>query len=136
MSNKYEREIEELLRRLSGEGTYREGPLDRVRRRFYYWRYRAPRVWRVPRPSVGQWMLASFVLFLLSYFLRFLLPGLARVLGVMGIALFLGSFLFLLLKSLYVEPYTYWRGRRIELTSSRSWLQRLLHWWLGREPKG
>ena len=133
MSNKFDREIDELLAKF---GNY--APRDTLSRRIgwiaRYWHYR----WQESIRGIGKlWiapeklMLSSLVIILASYVLRFALPGIARYAGVLGVILFFTSF-FLAISGggRSSRQQMRWRGQPIDLPKNRAlwlpqWLRRL-----------
>jgi VIT1/CCC1 family predicted Fe2+/Mn2+ transporter len=130
VSDKIEREVEEILRKLD-KFVPEEGRLVRARRRLG----RAAsgllhtlRV-RLARISLGQVMLASLILVVVAFFFRSASPTLARWAIIAGLILFFTAFVLSLLggRSRYERR---WRGRVIDLSEPslgsrlRNWLQR------------
>ena len=133
MSDKIEREVEEILRKLD-KFVPEESRLARARRRL---RQAASgllhslRV-RLSRISPGQVMLASLILVVVAFFFRSASPVLARWVIIGGLILFCTAFVLSLLggRSRYERR---WRGQVIDLSEPslgsrlRSWLQRRGH---------
>ena len=130
MSDKIEREVEEILRKLD-EFVPEESRLARARRRFGQAVSDLLRALlaRLSRISLGQMMLASLILVVVAFFFRNASPVLARWVIIGGIILFFTAFVLSLLggRSRYE---TRWRGQVIDLSEPslgsrlRSWLQR------------
>ncbi len=132
MSEKYEREIDELLRRLERR---LDQPLHvRIARslgRFFSWLQRAYRSYRM-RSKVEQLMMASILLFLLSYLLAFINRPLASLATLLSVALFIMA----IATSLSRGPGRFgsvekrWRGQIIDYRPrSASIWWRLRQWW-------
>jgi len=133
VSDKIEREVEEILRKLD-KFVPEESRLARARRRL---RQAASgllhslRV-RLSRISPGQVMLASLILVVVAFFFRSASPVLARWVIIGGLILFCTAFVLSLLggRSRYERR---WRGQVIDLSEPslgsrlRSWLQRRGH---------
>jgi VIT1/CCC1 family predicted Fe2+/Mn2+ transporter len=130
VSDKIEREVEEILRKLD-KFVPEESRLARVRRRL---RQAASDLLhtvlaRLSRVSLGQVMLASLILVVVAFFFRAASPTLARWAIIGGLILFLTAFVLSLLggRSRYERR---WRGQVIDLSEPslgsrlRSWLQR------------
>jgi len=118
-SKRYEREIEDLMRRM-------EASAQRKRR----WQ-RLRRLLRRPA-SPGDLMLLSFALVLLALLSRIVFAPLWRPLAIAALILFIIAF-----ATTFMQPRTYpekrWRGQIIEIRPVR-WWERLYHWLYG--PKG
>lgn len=138
MSEKFEREIEELLSRL-GEWVPRDTPSQRfqriLRRQLFHWQdgwQRALtnlRSWRAP---LDQLMLGGLVLVVLSYLLRFVIPMAARYIGVLGVILFFTAFALSFSLGRQHRREFRWRGRVIQPPAgSRTWWERVRRWILG-----
>jgi VIT1/CCC1 family predicted Fe2+/Mn2+ transporter len=130
VSDKLEREVEEILRKLD-RFVPKEGPLARARRRvgqaaadFFH-----AVLARLSHISLGQVMLASLVLVVLAFFFRGASPMLARWVIIGGLILFFTAFV-LSLRSGRSRYERRWRGRVIDLSEPslgdrlRNWLQR------------
>jgi len=138
MASPYEREIEELLKSL-GELGPRETAWQRFRRvtgaRLRGW---ARRIRDLPGTvPADQLMLAALLFVVAAFFLRFVLPGLARVVGVIGILMFLAAFAFSFQQLLGGSRYERrWRGRSMERSrGSPTPLDRFI-FWLHRKLRG
>ncbi|MBF8293496.1 MAG: hypothetical protein HW389_41 [Bacteroidetes bacterium] len=132
MSNRFEREIDELLAKL-GDFTPRDTVSRRIGRVVIYWQYRwqgfiskISRFWIAPEKL----MLSSLLIIVASYFLRFALPGIARYAGVLGVILFFASFLLALSSGGRRDKQMRWRGHPIDLPRNRpAWLPVWLRRW-------
>lgn len=132
MSEKYEREIDELLRRL--ERRLDQPPHVRIARRlghFFSWLQRTYRSYRM-RPKVEQLMMASILLFLLSYLFSFIYRPLASFATLLSVALFIMA----IATSLSRGPGRFgsvekrWRGQIIDYRPrSPSLWWRIRRWW-------
>lgn len=138
MTQKYEREIEEILKNL-GEFV-RDEPLSRrVSRRIDTWRSR----FQVPlgnwrRYLTVQWfMVASIALIMLGFLLRVVSPLLASYANLLGLLLFIAAILMSVLHLGGQRRPRGWRGRVIEISSHdpnwwQSWQRRWRLWWRSR----
>lgn len=132
MSNRLQREIEEILSKV--EGVPPPAPRRRLKLR---WGQRLHDLLRaVPtflsHISVGQLMLTAIAIIIIAYVFRFGNPVLARYIIIAGIALFAAS----LLLSFRRSNTTYqkrWRGQLID-DRGPSLAERLRMWWLRRKP--
>ncbi|MBI2862009.1 MAG: hypothetical protein HYX89_04235 [Chloroflexi bacterium] len=124
MSSQYEREIEELLRRLEGAGKPRK-----PRRRGW-----GSRLLDALRPhSPGQLMLTSFALLLLGLVLTYVAPIIGRPLITLSVTLFFVAYF-----TSFIRPGGYerrWRGQRIELPGDAGKFGEQLYRWLYGGPK-
>lgn len=136
MAEKFEREIEELLSRL-GEWVPQDTPLQRSKRVLGRWLFRWQEGWRHALANLRNWrapldqlMLAGIVLVVLSYFLRFAVPMVARYTGVLGVILFFTAFALYFSMGRQQRRDIRWRGRLVEPgpAAARWWsrLRRLL----------
>jgi hypothetical protein len=139
MPQKYEREIDDILRRLGGT-LPSEPPPARVRllRERVRWQARLPRL-AVPRVTPSGLLLASIGLALLSYILQAFQPALAAGLALLAFLLFSGSIVTSIVRGRR-RPALGWRGRP---WNDRSGEPALLenwwhHWrdWLSRRRRG
>jgi VIT1/CCC1 family predicted Fe2+/Mn2+ transporter len=130
VSDKIEREVEEILRKLD-KFVPEESRLARARRRLGQAASDLLHtvLTRLSRVSLGQVMLASLILVVVAFFFRSASPTLARWAIIGGLILFFTSFILSLLggRSRYERR---WRGQVIDLSEPslgsrlRSWLQR------------
>ena len=130
MSDKIEREVEEILRKLD-KFVPEEGRLARTRRRFGQAtsEFLHSLAARFSRISLGHVMLVSLLLVVVAFFFRSSSPTLARWVIIGGLILFLSSFVLSLLggRSRYERR---WRGQVIDLSEPslssrlRNWVQR------------
>lgn len=131
MGTQYEREIEEILRSLGDIGP-RETPWQRfVRGVSRRWRDFWSGVRDLPRAiPADQLMLASILLILGAFVLRYISPSISRFVGAVGLIAFFAAFaLSLRLFARGLDSDLRWRGRPIDLSYARSsWLRRLTRW--------
>jgi hypothetical protein len=130
VSDKIEREVEEILRKLD-KFVPEEGRLVRARRRLGQATSDLLHTLgaRLSRISPGQMMLASLVLVVVAFLFRSASPVLARWVIIGGLILFCTAFILSLVagRSRYEKR---WRGQVIDLSEPslgsrlRSWLQR------------
>jgi VIT1/CCC1 family predicted Fe2+/Mn2+ transporter len=130
MPDNLEREVEEILRKLD-EFVPEEGRLTRARRRVATALSDTLHglLAGLSGISLGQLMLGSLVLVVVSFFFRSASPGLARWLIIAGLILFCAAFVLSLLgRRPHYEKR--WRGEVIDLSEPglgsrlRNWLQR------------
>ena len=129
MSDKIEREVEEILRKLD-KFVPEESRLARARRRLGQATSDLLHTLlvRLSRISLGQVMLASLILVVVAFFFRAASPVLARWVIIGGLILFFTAFVLSLLggRSRYERR---WRGQAIDLSEPslgsrlRNWLQ-------------
>ena len=138
MTQKYEREIEEILKNL-GEFVPEEPLSRRVSRRFDTWRSRFQlprRDWR--RYLTVQWiMVASIALVMLGFVLRMVSPLLASYANLLGLLLFVVAILMSVLHLGGRRRQQRWRGRVVDTTRYdsawwQSWKRRWRLWWRSR----
>jgi VIT1/CCC1 family predicted Fe2+/Mn2+ transporter len=130
VSDKIEREVEEILRKLD-KFVPEESRLVRARRRLGQATSDLARalLGRLSRISLGQIMLASLIVVVVAFFFRSASPTLARWAIIVGLLLFFSVFVLSLLggRSRYEKR---WRGQVIDLSEPslgsrlRNWLQR------------
>jgi VIT1/CCC1 family predicted Fe2+/Mn2+ transporter len=130
VSDKIEREVEEILRKLD-KFVPEESRLARARRRLGQAASDSLHALlvRLSRISLGQVMLASLLLVVVAFFFRSASPTLARWAIIGGLILFFTAFVLSLLggRSRYERR---WRGQVIDLSEPslgnrlRNWLQR------------
>jgi hypothetical protein len=130
VSDKIEREVEEILRKLD-KFVPEEGRLARARRRLGQATSDLLHTLlvRLSRVSLGQVMLASLILVVVAFLFRSASPDLARWAIIGGLILFFFAFVLSLLggRSRYERR---WRGQVIDLSEPslssrlRNWLQR------------
>jgi VIT1/CCC1 family predicted Fe2+/Mn2+ transporter len=130
VSDKIEREVEEILRKLD-RFVPEESRLARVRRRLGQAASDLLHTLlaRLSRISLGQVMLASLILVVVAFFFRSASPVLARWAIIGGLILFFTAFVLSLIggRSRYERR---WRGQVIDLSEPslgsrlRNWLQR------------
>jgi hypothetical protein len=138
MSSRYEREIEELLRRMDGRRRS-ESFYVRWRRRSLRLEAWLERVWRsfLRRTPIEQFMIASVVLTLLAYILSVFSPRAAFFAGIIAVVLFV------LALTMSIASHRgggfgaerRWRGRPIDLPSASGpvyWWWQLRRWWRRR----
>jgi len=130
MPQKYEREINEILRRMD---TYlpREPLHRRVRRRVGSW-LGVWRPWLGVRITPSHLMVAGLVFAMLSYLLRAFLPSLTAPAGLLALALFVGAIALSIAQSRRRRPAS-WRGRTIDYSPNEGllwegWLRRWREW--------
>jgi len=129
VSDKIEREVEEILRKLD-KFVPEESRLARARRRLGQATSDLLHTLlvRLSRISLGQVMLASLILVVVAFFFRAASPVLARWVIIGGLILFFTAFVLSLLggRSRYERR---WRGQAIDLSEPslgsrlRNWLQ-------------
>lgn len=139
MSQRYEREIEELLRRM--DGRIKPEPLSsRVRRRVERVELALLRAWRafLRRSPIEQFMIASVVLAVLSYVLQLVSPRAAFYTGIISVVLFV------LALTISIASHRgggfggerRWRGRPIDLPpSGTDWWSQVRRWWWWRRHR-
>ena len=126
-----EKEIEEILARLD-QFVPEEGRLTRLRRRVADASRDLTRSLQglVPRVSLGQLMIASFLLIVLAYLFRFSIPGLARYAIIAGLALFVVAFALSVRGGGRTRYERRWRGQVMNLSGPalgsriRGWFRR------------
>lgn len=132
MPQKYEREIDEILRRFD------DWPPRRVRRRRALpvgaWISRFPSVHL--RMSPTTLFVTSVALALLGYLIRPIVPSLAMPLSLLGLAVFVAALVFSLTRSRSRHP-AMWRGRPMHLTGPTWWdsLRYRWHAWRRRRHR-
>jgi hypothetical protein len=127
MSNRYEREIDELLRQL--EKRLDREPLARRLGRRLDGAIGTVRGWLVPitaRSLAEQMIFWSIVLVLLTFPMRYLVPRLTVYLSLASIVLFVGGIVLSISRRRRVEHR--WRGRVIDLSARMSWRWRVMSW--------
>lgn len=131
MASNYEQEIEELLSHL-GDFTPKESGFQKFSRTVRN-RVRAigQSIVDLPRTvAADQLMLTAILCIVAAFFLRFVLPGAARIVGFLGLALFLAAFFFSF-RQLFGSGRgeIRWRGYRINMDSGQlNPLARLVLW--------
>jgi len=137
MSNRLQREIEELLAQLEETLPPRRRPLARVRSAAIA-PFNSVRRWlrnlRLPHISLGHLLLLGIAIAVIAYVLGDSIdnPPLVRILILSGIALFVAAFV-LSLRRQSRPPARRWRGQPMDLGSSkvgshgRSWWSRWRH---------
>ncbi|MBI4300104.1 MAG: hypothetical protein HY677_03135 [Chloroflexi bacterium] len=123
MPERYEEEIDDLLRRMGFSG-----PPGRHRRPFWagviaYFR----NAWKVRPSGPGQLMLASLALLLLAFILWSPLPHVARVIGPVGLFMLIVAYITSLVRP-SGQYQKRWRGQVIELPRGNSWWDRFYRW--------
>src|SRR5262249_36762959 len=137
--------IEEILNKIDGAPQGGRPPI-RMRRS---WRSRISRTFtglrgRLPSVSgvtAGNAMLLGIGLMLASLFVRSASTEVARWAIIVGLVLFVGSFIFMLFRrdrSVTGSGDAYWRGQRIPRSTLRepSAIDRLRAWWRRRNRRG
>ena len=129
-----EKEIEEILTRLD-QFVPEESRLARFRHRLADTITGLPRglVALLPRVSLGQLMIASFLLIVLAYLFRFYIPSLARYAIIAGLVLFAVAFALSLRGGGRTRYERRWRGQVMDLSGPG--LGRRFRGWLRRPPK-
>ena len=111
MPQKYEQEIDEILRRMDSRL-----PRDSIRRslgrRFASLSNTIPSIPHI-RPTPTGLLLAGLIVALLGYILRAIIPGISTPLIVLAIGLFVGALALSVFRSRRRQPPG-WRGRRID----------------------
>jgi hypothetical protein len=139
MSSRYEREIEELLRRM--DGRLRSEPLSvRLRRKLERVELAVYCLWRafLRRSPIEQFMIGSVVLALLSYGLHLFSPRAAFYAGIISVVLFVLAITVSIAShrgGLGFNSERRWRGRPIDLPPASgpgAWWWRLRRWWRRR----
>lgn len=134
MSERIDREIEEILRRLDSHPARR--------RRSLRWRLRSvvTSLWgavasRVRGISLGQVMIGSFLIICVAYFFRYLNPQLMRWIIIAGLLLFFASFVLSLRRSNSpISRERRWRGQRVDYDEPN--LAERLRSWFDRSRRG
>jgi hypothetical protein len=128
MSDRIEREIEEILRKLDNFVPDRaRKPARRVRQPFL-----AAQGWmahRLARISLNQVMMWALIVFLVTFFLRGI-PGASWIM-IGALIVFVSAFILSKLGSPRPAPDKRWRGQPIDL-SGPSWPDRIKAWIKGR----
>ncbi len=135
MPSEYEREIDEILRRMGDLGPSRsagERFLDGVRAR-----RRSVQLWfrnAVGAAAPDQLMVTAILLFVAAFFMRFISQPLAFWVGLAGFALFVASFA-LSFQHLWggKSKQVRWRGRVINLREGQPTLADRLVLWFRRQ---
>lgn len=130
MTQKFEREIEEILKNL-GDFVPEERMPDRAARRLSDWWSDATKPlhnWR--RYLTVQWiMVSSIVLVMVGFVLRGFLPAVASYANMLGLILFVAALAMSVFRWGSRRPKT-WRGRVVEISAyDSSWWQALLRRW-------
>jgi len=143
MPSRVEREIEEILSKMDTEPAGRP-PLRfrrswRTRLRHALARIPLPHV-RLPRINAGSMMLWGIGLLLLAMLFRYILPDLVRWTVIVGLVLFVSSFILGFLHKDVGSAGSgdaYWRGQRYARNDLRgpSSIDRLKSWWRGRNRR-
>ena len=138
MATPYEREIEEILRNIGPIGP-RESGGQRFRRLMAL---RWKTVWRRVRDlphtvPADQLMLTALLFVVAAYFMRFVIPGLARFVGLAGVILFVVAFAFSF-HQLFGSAHrqSTWRGRPVNMSPIQPTLLDKLFFWLRRRMRG
>ncbi len=131
MASNYEQEIEELLSQL-GDFTPKETGTQRFLRKM---QARARAWWRfltdLPNTlAPDQLMITAIIFIAAAYFLRFVMPGAARFVGLFGIVLLLAAFYFSFQQLFGMgQREVRWRGQRLDVPDGQqSSLVRLVLW--------
>lgn len=131
MDSRYEKEIEELLNGL-GDMTPKETPLQKFARGL---NNRLWSLWQTIKSlptslPADQLMITAIICIVAAYFLRFVLPGAARFVGIVGVLLFLGAFVFSFRQVFGGGNRDIrWRGHRIDMSSGQqSMIERFTQW--------
>ena len=138
MATDFEREIEELLKSL-GEIGPKETTAQRLRRNFIR-RWYGFRAWLADLPRAvpaDQLMLAAILFIVAAYFLRFVLPTVARFVGIAGLLMFCAAFVLsfnvLIRRS---RPTPRWRGQPVDLNRHQATLLDRIILWARRKLRG
>lgn len=138
MASPYEREIEELLRSLGSIGPKETG-WQRFRRVLGERLASFGQTLRELPHTIpaDQLMLAALLMVVAAYFLRLVLPGLARFVGVVGLLMFVAAFLFSFQQLFGCSQHERrWRGRPIDMSRGQPALLDRLVFWLRRKMRG
>ena len=128
MSQRLEREIDEILAREAPDFSGPPHPIPfRRRRRF---RLPPPPGWLGRLPSTSVLMLASIILAILVFFLNPRWPLLATVFAVIALALFIAGYVLAFRGPQAVGPDRRWRGQVVEYrrADEPEWLSRFRRW--------
>lgn len=122
MPDKYEREIEEILRKASF-------PAPRGQRRSSSWTNELASAWQ--RYTVGlspsRLLVLGLGLALVGYFTRWFIPELGFPISLLALVLLVGG-LALSISRRHERRETTWRGRRLDLSSSDLWATLRRRW--------
>ena len=137
MPQKYEREIDEILRQM--DTFLPEEPRHRRLGKRLRALLAVHQPWGLVRPSPGQLMAAGLALVLLSYLLRAVAPALAAPTGLVALVCFVGALALSVIRSRR-RPVVGWRGRMLDHPPSegllwRDWLRRWRAWRQGRRQR-
>jgi len=138
MASPYEREIEELLRSLGPIGPKETG-WQRFRRVIgARLNGLTTSIRDLPRAvPADQLMLAALLMVVAAYFLRLVAPELARIVGVVGLVMFVLAFAFSF-QQLFGRSRNQprWRGRPIDMRSGQPTMIDRFVLWLRRKMRG
>lgn len=137
MASPYEREIEELLRSLGPIGPKETG-WQRFRRIMGGRLNGLVRSARdLPRTvPADQLMLAALLMVVAAYFLRLVAPELARIVGVIGLVMFVLAFSFSFQQLGRSRNQPRWRGRPIDMRAGQPTMIDRFVFWLRRKMRG
>ena len=138
MATPYEREIEELLRSLGDIGPKETGWQRFQRLASARIRAFGRRVRSLPHTvPADQLMLTALLFVIAAYFLRFVMPGAARFVGLAGIMLFIAAFAFSF-SQLFGRSRNQriWRGRPVDTRRYQPTLLDKFIFWLRRRMRG
>ena len=138
MATPYEREIEELLRNLRDLGPKETGGQRFQRVAGERLRVLGSRLRMLPQTvPADQLMLTALLFVVAAYFLRFVLPGAARFVGLVGIILFVAAFAFSF-NQLFgrSRDQSRWRGRPIDMRHYEPTLLDKFFFWVRRRMRG
>jgi len=135
MPSRYEREIEELLRKIDGlppKKSWSERMSERLSSRVEAYRSAWTRQWRSFGP--GKMMLASLVLFIFAFWLR-ANQGLATILLLGALGVFLYAYITSFRRNRFPRIEKRWRGNVINLPRQQPWdlwVRKARIWWATR----
>lgn len=138
MAEKFEREIEDILESL-GEIGPKETGWQRLQRSLVGRWYRFLHAVRdLPRAIPADQLMLAAILFIVSaYFLRFVLPNVARVVGLFGLVLFLAAFILSFNQVMRgAGRELRWRGRQIDTGRGQPGFMDQFLLWLRRKLRG
>ena len=139
MPQRYEREIEEILRRMNVASLDRAAQRRAVGRSWERLFQALIQAASAVQPS--HLMVAGIVLAMMSYLLGRLMPGVVSWLGLLSLLLFVGAIaLSVLRNSRRSRFHPGWRGRTLEVERGgafwASWVRRYREWRLRRRWRG
>ncbi len=138
MASQYEKDIEEILEGL-GDLPITESPRQQFQRQ---WGRRARNLWwdikALPSTiAADQLMIVALLCVVAAFFLRFMMPGVARFVGLAGLVLFIAAFAFSFNRFFGGGGREVrWRGQVIDLQSGQpSTIDRFIIW-MRRKMRG